>query len=114
MGEIYTKIFPPYALLIESYRKAQEVATNHEQLDSARAEHGRWPNANKGSTTYGRFCKPIAWSLQYRKNSVRCNRVRPSWMVVVKQEGRQFTTYGLTFSMSGSAQDLSKNASVGP
>jgi nicotinamidase-related amidase len=35
-AEIYTKIFPPYALLIESYQKAQEVATNHEQLDSAR------------------------------------------------------------------------------
>ncbi|GCA51346.1 MULTISPECIES: hypothetical protein [Sinorhizobium] len=32
-GRIYTKIFPPYALLIESYQKAQEVATNHEQLD---------------------------------------------------------------------------------
>ena len=25
-AEIYTKIFPPYALLIESYQKAQEVA----------------------------------------------------------------------------------------
>jgi hypothetical protein len=33
VGEIYTKIFPRYALLIESYQKAQEVATNHEQLD---------------------------------------------------------------------------------
>ncbi len=35
-AEVYTKIFPPYALLIESYAKAQEVATKHEQLDSAR------------------------------------------------------------------------------
>ena len=34
---IYTKIFPAYALLMESYAKAQEVVTNHEQLDSARA-----------------------------------------------------------------------------
>jgi nicotinamidase-related amidase len=33
---IYTKIFPAYQLLIESYSKAQEVITNHEQLDSAR------------------------------------------------------------------------------
>jgi len=33
---IYTKIFPAYQLLIESYAKAQEVVTNHEQLDSAR------------------------------------------------------------------------------
>ncbi len=36
-AEVYTKIFPPYALLIESYAKAQEVVTNHEQLDSQRA-----------------------------------------------------------------------------
>ncbi len=36
-AEVYTKIFPPYALLIESYTKAQEVVTKHEQLDSARA-----------------------------------------------------------------------------
>lgn len=35
-AEIYTKIFPPYALLIESYMKAQEVISNNEQLDSAR------------------------------------------------------------------------------
>jgi nicotinamidase-related amidase len=34
-AEIYTKLFPPYALLIESYTKAQEVTTKHEQLDSA-------------------------------------------------------------------------------
>lgn len=34
-AEIYTKIFPPYALLIESYAKAQEVVTKHEVLDSA-------------------------------------------------------------------------------
>lgn len=36
-AEVYTKIFPPYALLIESYSKAQEVATKHETLDSERA-----------------------------------------------------------------------------
>jgi nicotinamidase-related amidase len=36
-AEVYTKIFPPYALHIESYTKAQEVVTKHEQLDSARA-----------------------------------------------------------------------------
>lgn len=36
-AEVYTKIFPPYALLIESYAKAQEVATKNEQLDSMRA-----------------------------------------------------------------------------
>ncbi|MBX3567570.1 MAG: hydrolase [Rhizobiaceae bacterium] len=35
-AQIYTKIFPPYQLLIESYAKAQEVVTNKEQLDSAR------------------------------------------------------------------------------
>ena len=33
---VYTKIFPAYQLLIESYLKAQEVEKNHEQLDSAR------------------------------------------------------------------------------
>jgi nicotinamidase-related amidase len=36
-AEVYTMIFPPYRLLIESYAKAQEVVTKHEQLDSARA-----------------------------------------------------------------------------
>jgi nicotinamidase-related amidase len=36
-AEIYTKIFPPYALLIESYAKAQEVVTKQEQLDSVRS-----------------------------------------------------------------------------
>ncbi len=36
-AEVYTKIFPPYALLIESYAKAQEVVTKHEQLDSMRS-----------------------------------------------------------------------------
>jgi len=36
-AEVYTQIFPPYALLIESYAKAQEVVTRHEQLDSARS-----------------------------------------------------------------------------
>lgn len=34
---IYTKIFPHYQLLIESYMKAQAVEKNHEQLDSARS-----------------------------------------------------------------------------
>ena len=36
-AEVYTKIFPPYALLIESYAKAQEVVTKQEQLDSIRS-----------------------------------------------------------------------------
>jgi nicotinamidase-related amidase len=36
-AEIYTKIFPEYALLIESYGKAQDVAKNNEILDSQRA-----------------------------------------------------------------------------
>ncbi|MCC7182337.1 MAG: hydrolase [Rhodocyclaceae bacterium] len=36
-AEIYTKIFPEYQLLIESYAKAQAVEKNHEQLDSARS-----------------------------------------------------------------------------
>lgn len=36
-AEAYTNVFPPYALLIESYLKAQNVATSHEQLDSERA-----------------------------------------------------------------------------
>ncbi|MGE4252380.1 MAG: hydrolase [Parvibaculaceae bacterium] len=36
-AEIYTKIFPPYQLLIESYMKAQQVEKIHEQLDSARS-----------------------------------------------------------------------------
>ena len=35
-AEVYTQIFPPYQLLMESYAKAQEVATNHEVLDSQR------------------------------------------------------------------------------
>ena len=35
-AQLYTLIFPPYQLLIESYAKAQEVVTNNEQLDSAR------------------------------------------------------------------------------
>lgn len=34
-AEVYTKIFPPYQLLIESYTKAQEVQKNNEALDSA-------------------------------------------------------------------------------
>jgi nicotinamidase-related amidase len=36
-AEVYTKIFPAYALLIESYLKAQDVVTKSEQLDSARS-----------------------------------------------------------------------------
>jgi len=36
-AEAYTQVFPPYGLLIESYLKAQEVATQHELLDSERA-----------------------------------------------------------------------------
>lgn len=35
-AEAYSGVFPPYQLLIESYMKAQEVVTNHEQLDSQR------------------------------------------------------------------------------
>jgi nicotinamidase-related amidase len=33
---IYTRLFPSYQLLIESYGKAQEVVTQNEALDSAR------------------------------------------------------------------------------
>ena len=36
-AQAYTNIFPNYQLLIESYSKAQEVVTNHEQLDSQRS-----------------------------------------------------------------------------
>ncbi|MEJ5902385.1 isochorismatase family protein [Ochrobactrum teleogrylli] len=36
-AKVYTKIFPPYQLLIESYMKAQEVEKNQEQLDSQRS-----------------------------------------------------------------------------
>lgn len=35
-AEIYTKIFPAYQLLIESYAKAQDVQRSGEQLDSVR------------------------------------------------------------------------------
>lgn len=35
-AEIYTRIFPAYQLLIESYLKAQAVEKNHEPLDSQR------------------------------------------------------------------------------
>lgn len=35
-AELYTNVFPNYALLIESYMKAQEVEKKHEQLDSQR------------------------------------------------------------------------------
>jgi len=34
---VYTKIFPHYQLLIESYQKAQEVQKTHEALDSSRS-----------------------------------------------------------------------------
>ena len=36
-AEVYTQIFPPYQLLIESYGKAQQVAVDHEMLDSQRS-----------------------------------------------------------------------------
>ncbi len=36
-ANVYTKIFPPYQLLIESYMKAQDVEKNNEQLDSQRS-----------------------------------------------------------------------------
>jgi len=36
-AEVYTKIFPPYQLLIESYMKAQQVQKDQEQLDSQRS-----------------------------------------------------------------------------
>lgn len=36
-AEVYTMIFPPYRLLIESHAKAQEVVKKGEQLDSLRA-----------------------------------------------------------------------------
>lgn len=35
-AEVYTLIFPPYRLLMESYAKAQEVVRNNEALDSTR------------------------------------------------------------------------------
>jgi nicotinamidase-related amidase len=35
-AEVYTRIFPAYQLLIESYTKAQDVAKNNEVLDSQR------------------------------------------------------------------------------
>ncbi|GHC51134.1 hydrolase [Alcaligenes pakistanensis] len=35
-AQVYTKIFPSYQLLIESYMKAQDVLKNQEQLDSQR------------------------------------------------------------------------------
>lgn len=35
-AEVYTKVFPAYQLLIESYSKAREVVTNGEKLDSQR------------------------------------------------------------------------------
>ncbi|VDZ75887.1 Nicotinamidase family protein YcaC [Salmonella bongori] len=36
-ADVYTKIFPAYQLLIESYTKAQDVIKNNELLDSQRA-----------------------------------------------------------------------------
>lgn len=35
-ADVYTKIFPAYQLLIESYTKAQDVIKNNERLDSQR------------------------------------------------------------------------------
>ena len=35
-AQVYTKIFPAYQLLIESYTKAREVEGKHEALDSQR------------------------------------------------------------------------------
>lgn len=35
-AQVYTQIFPAYALLIESYVKAQDVVQNNEVLDSSR------------------------------------------------------------------------------
>ncbi|MNE83640.1 hypothetical protein D3C80_1804720 [compost metagenome] len=35
-AEAYSSVFPHYQLLIESYLKAQQVAKENEQLDSAR------------------------------------------------------------------------------
>ncbi|MNP57501.1 hypothetical protein D3C76_1523380 [compost metagenome] len=35
-AEAYSAVFPHYQLLIESYLKAQQVAKENEQLDSAR------------------------------------------------------------------------------
>ncbi|AKQ55789.1 isochorismatase [Bordetella hinzii] len=35
-AEVYTKIFPAYQLLIESYARAQDVVKNGEILDSQR------------------------------------------------------------------------------
>lgn len=35
-AKVYTMIFPPYQLLIESYQKAREVEQKHETLDSMR------------------------------------------------------------------------------
>ncbi|OXM28438.1 hypothetical protein NW10_18880 [Salmonella enterica subsp. enterica serovar Weslaco] len=36
-ADVYTKIFPAYQLLIESYTKAKEVVKNNELMDSQRA-----------------------------------------------------------------------------
>jgi nicotinamidase-related amidase len=36
-AQVYTQIFPEYALLMESYAKAQDVERKHETLDSQRA-----------------------------------------------------------------------------
>jgi nicotinamidase-related amidase len=36
-ANVYTKIFPPYQLLIESYMQAQDVEKNNEQLESQRS-----------------------------------------------------------------------------
>jgi nicotinamidase-related amidase len=36
-AEIYAKIFPSYQLVIESYMKARQVETDHQQLDALKA-----------------------------------------------------------------------------
>ena len=36
-AEIYAKIFPSYQLVIESYMKARQVETDHQQLDAPKA-----------------------------------------------------------------------------
>lgn len=44
-AEVYTRIFPPYRLLIECYAKTQEVLKNNELL--ARSA-GRYPSNPEG------------------------------------------------------------------
>jgi nicotinamidase-related amidase len=49
-AEIYTKIFPSYQLLIESYRKARQVEGDHEQLDKPRAARSRHGSNNAAAS----------------------------------------------------------------